>query len=179
MQRGLTGHYVPIPSAGESCRALVPNALPPEPPLVINAALQALLDRATLAVGRLDGLTLALPDRDLFLYTYVRKEAVLSSQIEGTQSSLSDLLLFENDAAPGVPLDDVEEVSSYVAAMKHGLRELQRTPLSLRLLRDIHRVLLAKGRAAARSRANFAAARTGSTARVPATPPSCRHRRTI
>ena len=177
MQRGLTGHYVPIPSAGESCRAFVPNALPPEPPLVISSDLQALLDKATLAVGRLDGLTTALPDRDLFLYAYVRKEAVLSSQIEGTQSSLSDLLLFENDAAPGVPLDDVEEVSSYVAAMKHGLRELQHTPLSLRLLKDIHRVLLAKGRGSGKEPGEFrrsqnwiGGTRPGNAAFVPPPP---------
>src|SRR5215470_3113445 len=96
MQRGLTGHYVPLPSAaGEKARAFVPDPLPPEPPLQLDAELQELVERATLALGRLDGLTTALPDSTLFLYSYIRKEAVLSSQIEGTQSSLSDLLLFE------------------------------------------------------------------------------------
>ena len=99
-----------------------------------------------LALGRLDGLTTALPDPTLFLYSYVRKEAVLSSQIEGTQSSLSDLLLFEIEGVAGVPLNDVQEVSNYVAAMNHGLKRLEELPLSLRLLKEIHGVLLAKGR---------------------------------
>lgn len=92
-------------------------------------------------------MTSAFPDLNLFLYSYVRKEAVLSSQIEGTQSSLSDLLLYENAATPGVPLDDVQEVSNYVAALNHGLNRLRSGfPLSLRLIREIHEVLLAKGR---------------------------------
>jgi Fic family protein len=96
MKRGLTGHYVSIPSAaGEKPRAFVPNPLPPDPPLVFDAELQELVEKAMLALGRLDGLRAALPEPALFLYSYVRKEAVLSSQIEGTQSSLSDLLLFE------------------------------------------------------------------------------------
>jgi Fic family protein len=100
-----------------------------------------------LAVGRLDGVSTLLPDKALFLYTYVRKEAVLSSQIEGTQSSLSDLLLFELDEAPGVPLDDVVEVSNYVAALDHGLTRLREGfPLSNRLIREIHGVLLSRGR---------------------------------
>ena len=101
--------------------------------------LQQSLERALLALGRLDGLSTLLPDTGLFLYGYVRKEAVLSSQIEGTQSSLSDLLLFELDQAPGVPIDDVVEVSNYVAAMDHGLRRLREGfPLSNRLIREIH-----------------------------------------
>ena len=95
--------------------------LPPNPPIDL-AKLSRLHDEANLALGRLDGVTTILPDADLFLYAYVRKEAVLSSQIEGTQSSLSDLLLFENEAAPGVPLDDVQEVSNYVAAMRQPQR---------------------------------------------------------
>jgi Fic family protein len=99
-----------------------------------------------LALGRLDGAAAVLPDVSQFLYTYIRKEAVLSSQIEGTQSSLSDLLLFENEDAPGVPNEDVLEVSNYVAALEHGLKRLREFPLSLRLIREIHGVLLAKGR---------------------------------
>ncbi len=88
-----------------------------------------------------------LPDLSLFIYTYVRKEAVLSSQIEGTQSSLSDLLMYENDEVPGVPISDVEEVSNYVAAMNHGLQRLRAGfPLSLRLILEIHKVLLTGGR---------------------------------
>ncbi len=147
MQRGLTGHYVPIPSAaGEKARAFVPNPLPPAPPLQLDTTIQELVEKAMLALGRLDGLTTVLPDPEIFLYSYVRKEAVLSSQIEGTQSSLSDLLLFEMEGVAGVPLDDVREVSNYVAAMKHGLQSLERLPLSLRLLREIHGVLMRKGR---------------------------------
>lgn len=114
-----------------------------EPPLVVDAEMQALLDRANQALGRLDGITLLLPDPDHFLYSYIRKEAVLSSQIEGTQSSLSDLLLFEHDAAPGVPRHDVEETSNYIAAMNHGLRRMEQGfPISLRLLREVHARLL-------------------------------------
>jgi len=119
-------------------------ALPPDPPLNVDLDL---LEHANRAVGRLDALTLLLPDPSLFLYFYVRKEAVLSSQIEGTQSSLSDLLLHEYHEAPGVPIDDVEEVSQYVAALNHGLERLRGGfPLSLRLIREIHGILLTKGR---------------------------------
>jgi Fic family protein len=146
MKRGLTGHYLPVSSVGEKCRAFMPNPLPPVPPLAFDDELQDLLARANLALGRLDGLTAVLPNPALFLYSYIRTEAVLSSQIEGTQSSLSDLLLFENEAAPGVPIDDVQEVSNYVAAMNHGLKRLAELPVSLRLLKETHRVLLAKGR---------------------------------
>lgn len=115
-----------------------------------------LLDRANQALGRLDGLSTLLPDTSLFLYLYVRKEAVLSSQIEGTQSSLSDLLLYENDSIPGVPLDDVSEVSNYVAAMQYGLARLRAGfPLSLRLIREIHGILLRGGRGAERTPGEF------------------------
>ena len=107
-------------------------------------------------LGRLDGISTLLPDTSLFLYTYVRKEAVLSSQIEGTQSSLSDLLLFELDEAPGVPLDDVVEVSNYVAALDHGLARLRAGfPLSNRLIREIHEVLLSRGRGSGKSPGEF------------------------
>jgi Fic family protein len=105
------------------------------------------MDDALLALGRLDSVSALLPDPALFLYLYVRKEAVLSSQIEGTQSSLSDLLLFETDAAPGAPLEDVREVSSYVRALEHGMQRIRAGfPLSGRLLREVHRELLAHGR---------------------------------
>jgi Fic family protein len=105
------------------------------------------LEAASRAIGRLDGATSILPDTPLFIYMYVRKEALLSSQIEGTQSSLSELLLFEFEDAPGAPLDDVQEVSNYVAAMNHGLARLRDGfPLSLRLMKEIHHILLAKGR---------------------------------
>jgi Fic family protein len=118
--------------------------------------LQQSLERALIALGRLDGLSTLLPDTGLFLYGYVRKEAVLSSQIEGTQSSLSDLLLFELDQAPGVPIDDVVEVSNYVAAMEHGLRRLREGfPLSSRLIREIHSALLAHGRGSQKDPGQF------------------------
>jgi Fic family protein len=109
--------------------------------------MQRLLAEANQSLGRLDGLASVLPNLSLFIYAYIRKEAVLSSQIEGTQSSLSDLLLFESHQAPGVPLHDVQEVSNYVAALNHGLDRLRGGfPLSLRLIREIHGVLLSKGR---------------------------------
>ncbi len=102
---------------------------------------------APLAVGRLDSISTLLPDPHLFLYSYVRREAVLSSQIEGTQSSLSDLLLFELTEAPGMPLDDVVEVSNYIAALEHGMARIREGfPLSNRLLREMHAALMATGR---------------------------------
>jgi Fic family protein len=147
MKRGETGRYEVTSAGGESVRAFVPAPLPPNPPLAFEGELQRALEAAVLAVGRLDGVSTLLPDKSLLLYSYVRKEAVLSSQIEGTQSSLSDLLLFELDEAPGVPLDDVVEVSNYVAALDHGLARLRAGfPLSNRLIREIHRVLLSRGR---------------------------------
>jgi Fic family protein len=133
--------------AGESARAFVPAPLPPDPPLRLEAAELDLLERANRALGRLDAVARIIPETSLFLYFYVRKEAVLSSQIEGTQSSLADLLLYESKQVPGVPVDDVEEVSAYVAALNHGLKRMQGGfPLSLRLLRELHAVLMRTGR---------------------------------
>ena len=147
MKRGEIGSYEVTKTGDERVRAFVPLPLPPHPPLVLDGKMQQTLESALLALGRLDGVSTLLPDHTIFLYTYVRKEAVLSSQIEGTQSSLSDLLLFELDEASGVPLDDVVEVSNYVAALEQGLRRLaEGFPLSNRLLREIHAVLLSKGR---------------------------------
>ena len=121
--------------------------LPPIPELDLSGPRQRLLERATLAVGRLDSISALLPDPQLFLYAYVRREAVLSSQIEGTQSSLSDLLLFELEEVPGAPFDDVVEVSNYVAALEHGMARLREGfPLSNRLLREMHAVLMSRGR---------------------------------
>jgi Fic family protein len=143
MKRPPPGHYLTVSTQGEPFRAFVPAPLPPQPPLVWSAALRRRFDDALLAVGRLDALSGLLPNAELLLYSFVRKEAVLSSQIEGTQSSLSDLLLFEADELPGVPVDDAREVSRCVAAMAHGLERLRGGfPLSLRLLRDMHAVLL-------------------------------------
>lgn len=156
MERGPTGYPAPISFVGERCTAFVPKLLPPDPVLQWSDSLHGVVQRAGVALGRLAGVTGMLPDSQLFLYAYVRKEAVLSSQIEGTQSSLSELLLFENDAATGVPLDDVVEVSNYVAAMEHGLKRLNEGfPLSLRLLREVHGVLLAKGRGSEKQPGEF------------------------
>lgn len=156
MKRGETGRYEVTSVGGEQTRAFVPAPLPPVPPLVFEGDLQQALEAAVLAVGRLDGVSTLLPDKSLFLYAYVRKEAVLSSQIEGTQSSLSDLLLFELDEAPGVPLDDVIEVSNHVAALDHGLARLREEfPLSNRLIREIHGVLLSRGRGSGKDPGEF------------------------
>ena len=149
------GKLVTISTAGEVAKAFIPPALPPEP-MVRMDKLYGPLERANRALGRLDGIASILPDTPLFLYMYIRKEALLSSQIEGTQSSLSDLLLFENEEAPGVPIDDVVEVSNYVAAMKHGLERIWGGfPISLRLMREIHEILLAKGRGATKQPGEF------------------------
>lgn len=130
---------------GERYEAYLPPPLPPVPSIDM-ASLFLLLDQANTALGRLDGMSMVLPDPHLFLYMYVRKEAVLSSQIEGTQSSLSDLLLFESEGAPGAPMDDVTEVSCYVSAMNYGLERLKEFPLSLRLMREIHAKLMNNAR---------------------------------
>ena len=141
---------------GETVRAFIPHFLPPVPPIVLNGPLQNALESAALALGRLDGVSTLLPDKSLFLYAYVRKEAVLSSQIEGTQSSLSDLLLFELNEAPGAPLNDVVEVSNYVAALDYGLTRLRGGfPLSNRLIREIHGVLLSHGRGSGKDPGEF------------------------
>jgi len=147
MNRNLQGHYITISTVGEKAKAFVPAPLPPTPPIEWSSELREKFDQALLALGRLDSVSVLLPDTSLFLYMYVRKEAVLSSMIEGTQSSLSDLLLFEFEHQPGVPLDDVQKVSNYVAALNHGLNRLNEDfPLSLRLLKEIHSVLLSTGR---------------------------------
>lgn len=156
MIRGETGRYEVTVAGGETVRSFMPAPLPPVPPLVLDGALQQVLEGAVLALGRLDGVSTLLPDKSLFLYAYIRKEAVLSSQIEGTQSSLSDLLLFELDEASGVPLDDVVEVSNYVAALEHGLTRLREGfPLSSRLIREIHGVLLSRGRGSGKNPGEF------------------------
>ena len=149
------GEYVETSAGGEKVRAFVPAPLPPVPPLDLSQFI-SLYDRARGAVGRLDGVTTILPSTPLFLFMYVRKEALLSSQIEGTQSSLSDLLLFENDEIPRVPIDDVTEVSNYVAAIDHGMRRMRDGfPLSLRLLREMHEILLKSGRGASKQPGEF------------------------
>lgn len=149
------GLFVTSTGGGEKVRAYVPPPLPPVPPLQMEP-MAALLDHATASLGRLDGVTTILPAPPLFIFMYVRKEALLSSQIEGTQSSLSDLLLFENDEIPMVPLDDVQEVSSYIRALNYGLERLRGGfPLSLRLIREIHGELLRTGRGSSKQPGEF------------------------
>ncbi len=133
------GRYVRQPAGP---RAFVPAPLPPDPPVRIDRTLQVLLSQADRALGRLDGSIQTLPHPDLFVYMYVRKEAVLSSQIEGTQSSLQDVLAAEAQIlAPDRPRD-VDEVVNYVRAMNYGLQRLAELPVSVRLIREIHARLL-------------------------------------
>lgn len=156
MKRTEFGRYVTSIAGDQPVRAFVPTPLPPNPPLQLSGAAREGFDQALLALGRLDGTAATLPDADLLLYTYVRKEAVLSSQIEGTQSTLDDLLKHELGAAPGVPIEDVAEVSRYVEAMTHGLRRLRSGfPLSNRLLKEMHGILLATGRGAQKAPGEF------------------------
>ena len=178
MRRGTTGRYHVRDYGGEQVRAFVPAPLPPDPHLSLDGDLQQLLERALISLGRLDSVTALLPEPALFIYAYVRKEAVLSSQIEGTQSSFSDLVQFESGEAAGAPLDDVLEVSSYVAALYHGLERLRGGfPLSNRLFREIHGVLLSTGRGSEKSPGEFrtsqnwiGGSRPGNAAFVPPPP---------
>lgn len=149
------GTFVETSAGGERVRAYVPAPFPPNQPLDLPQ-LMSVYERAIAAVGRLDGVTTILPSTPLFLYMYVRKEALLSSQIEGTQSSLSDLLLFESHEAPTVALDDVTEVSNYVAAIEHGVGRIRGGfPLSLRLIREMHGIILKSGRGASKQPGEF------------------------
>lgn len=178
MLREPFGTFIETATLGETVRAFVPPPLPPDPPLVPTAESQQASDRAMLSLGRLDGAAATMPDVDLLLYTFVRKEAVLSSQIEGTQSSLNDLLMHEIEAVPGAPHDDVHEVSRYVDAMNHGLERMASGfPLSTRLLREMHGVLLADGRGAQKQPGEFrrsqnwiGGTRPGNAAFVPPPP---------
>jgi Fic family protein len=140
------GQYITQTVAGEFYLAYVPSALPPVPPLDITK-LYPYLEKATRALSELKSMHTLIPHTALFLYMYVRKEALLSSQIEGTQSSFSDLMLFEHGQKPNIAIEDVEEVSNYVKAITHGLKRLgEGFPLSLRLLREIHSILLSGSR---------------------------------
>ncbi|MCA1771067.1 MAG: Fic family protein [Halomonas sp.] len=147
MERGLTGHYVESIAGGVRCQAFIPDPLPPRPPLALDGKLQGRINQAMLALGRLDAISTLLPDASLFLDSYVRKEAVMSSQIEGTQSSLSDLMLYEMEGMPGVPMDDVQEVSCYVNALTLGMQRIREGfPISHRLVMEVHTALMTSGR---------------------------------
>ena len=144
MRRPPPGKYVAVAAAGERFRAFVPAPLPPVPAVVWSPVLRRRFDDALLALGRLDAITAHLPNASLLLYSFVRKEAVLSSQIEGTQSSLADLLLYEIDEHPGVPVEDAREVSRCVAALERGLERIKGgLPVCMRLLCEMHKVLMA------------------------------------
>jgi Fic family protein len=177
----VSGIYITNSLSPEPFKSFIPHPLPPDPPLNLTGEHYNLLDKATLALGRLDGLTWQFP-RDivsLYTYFYIRKEAVLSSQIEGAQSSLSDLILYESDELPGVPIEDVGEVLQYVNAMNHGLKRLRVDgfPLSLRLIREIHEVLLSTARGSEKMPGEFRTSqnwigrsRPGNARFVPAPP---------
>lgn len=156
MQRGITGEWVASIAGGVACQAFVPHPLPPTPPLLFDSKLQHRINDALLALGRLDAISTLLPDAKLFLYSYVRKEAVMSSQIEGTQSSLSDLMLYEMEGQPGVPMDDVQEVSCYVKALNLGVQRIREgVPISYRLLAEVHASLMTSGRGIQRGPGEF------------------------
>lgn len=156
MKRGQTGRYTPAIAGGIACEAFVPAPLPPNPPLESDNKLQARINQAMLALGRLDAISSLLPDAHLFLYSYVRKEAVMSSQIEGTQSSLSDLMLYEMEGIPGVPMDDVQEVSCYVSALNLGITRIREgKPISYRLVIELHQALMTSGRGLSRCPGEF------------------------
>ncbi len=149
------GRYVASTLVGpEQYFAYVPSSLPPDPPLDMTR-LSPLVEKAASALSHLGGKSSLIPDTKLFLYMYVRKEAVLSSQIEGTQSSLSDLLLYESKEAPGAPIDDVAEVSCYVSALNYGIERLEELPLSLRLIREMHERLMNNARGGDKSPGEF------------------------
>jgi Fic family protein len=177
------GRWVRQQTGPEGYATFIPAPLPPKPPLKFEPELLRLSDAAGRALGRLEGISASL-DPDRLLYMYVRKEAVLSSSIEGTQSTLADLLRYETDAVPGTPLDDVREVSRYVAALQHGIERIRsgRLPLSLRLIREIHRVLMKSGeRGGAQAPGEFrrtqnwiGGTRPGNARFVPPPPPEMR-----
>ena len=148
------GRFVETALGGEIVRAFVPPPLPPLPSINVMGLLEK-LSLAERALGRLDGITMLLPRQELFLYMYVRKEALLSSQIEGTQSTLSDLLRYEAEAQSGNPVDDIREVSNYVDAMMFGLSRLEELPLSMRLIREMHARLLQSGRGGTKNPGEF------------------------
>lgn len=138
-----------------SIRCFSPRPLPPDPPMRLEGKLALALSEADRALARLDGATLTLPDPDLFVYAFMRQEAVLSSQIEGTQASLDDLLEYESGASLAMSSTDVVDIVNYLDAMRWGLAEVERLPVSLRLIREMHRRLLAEGRGAERAPGEF------------------------
>lgn len=174
-----TGEWLRLSTGDLPFESFLPFPLPPDPVLDLEK-FEDLQARANRALGGLDQISRFLPDKRLFLYSYVRKEALLSSQIEGTQSSLSDLLLFENEEAPGVPVDDVAEVSCYVRALEAGIEKMREgQPITINLLKEIHATLLQGGRGGSRNPGDFrrVQVRIGGTNEANATfvPPPAQH----
>ena len=178
MERGLQGIYQKLKIGGEEVRSFIPNELPLKQPLKLSAELSRKLDNALVSLGRLDSISEILPDSSLFLYMYVRKEAVLSSMIDGTQTSLSDLLVYELDGIPGVPIYDAMEVSNYVKALEYGVSQIDNNfPISSRLFKEIHSILLSKGRGSSKEPGQYRVSqnwiggtRPGNAAYVPPPP---------
>ena len=152
MKTKIQGTLSEIKTGEEKYSTFFPNPLPPK---INYEMLVSLLEKANQAVGELNGIADTTPDPSVINYMYVRKEAVLSSQIEGTQSTLDDLLKYESDRITGIPINDVEEVSSYVNALQHGLKRLKTLPLSLRLIREVHGILLKNSRGKTKTPGEF------------------------
>ena len=179
MIRGVQGTFRLQNTPPERFKAFVPSALPPNPPFEHTDSSYMALSRADQMLGRLDGISKVLPSVELLLYFYTRKEAVLSSQIEGTQTTFSEYLFFEMDASRAANADDIQEVSNYVAAMQHGVQRMRGGfPLSLRLLREIHEQLLRTGRGSDKGPGEFrnkqnwiGGSRPGNAFYVPPPPP--------
>ncbi len=147
MERGLQGNFLIISHSDEEVRAFIPKPLPPDPPVNFSGSLHALYSDALVNLGRLDTISVLVPSPDRFIYAYLKKEALLSSMIEGTQSSLSELFQFEASNGQNTPSTDVAEVSNYLKAINHGVHRLSNGfPLSLRLVREMHEKLLVSGR---------------------------------
>lgn len=149
------GHVVTQQSGGEGFSAFIPKQLPPAPPVQFDDEIQLLLAQANRFLGKLDGATYLLPDKNLFLYMFTRKEAVLSSQIEGTQASLTDLLQFEQTNIVRAKQHDIQEVSNYVKAMNYGLQRLSTLPISTRLVKELHGILLNNTRGGEKAAGEF------------------------
>lgn len=134
-----TGRYV---EQTGGYRAFIPASLPPKPSVKFSSELQTLLSKADRVLARLDGVVTVLPNPDLFVAMYVKKEALLSSQIEGTQASLEGILEFEADLTPKEDMDDIKEVVNYIKALNYGIKRLKTLPMSLRLIKEIHKILI-------------------------------------
>lgn len=155
MKRGMQGKFVKCSITSECYNTFIPNDLPPKPE-IDTASVSSLLEKANQAIGALNGVISTVPDSAIINYMYVRKEALLSSQIEGTQSTLDDLLKYEAQQTQGIPVEDASEVSSYVAALNHGIDRINEGfPLALRLIKEIHAILLKNSRGKTKSPGEF------------------------